>query len=98
MKRSLILLALIATGSFTNGAPGTVQVALVPPDRIIDAAHFHRRKVGEIEVIILTQESAGLLTFYLDGQPVAKVIQGEAIRIYLSPGRYRFGIIPSSHV
>src|SRR5205085_12688221 len=69
-----------------------------PPDRIIDAAHFHRRKVGEIEVIILTQESAGLLTFYLDGQPVAKVIQGEAIRIYLSPGRYRFGIIPSSHV
>jgi hypothetical protein len=98
MKWLLMVLALIATGSLANAAPGTIQVPLVPSERIIDATHFYRRTATEIEVAILAQESAGLLTFYLDGQPVAKVSQGEAIRLYLSPGRHRFGIIRSSHV
>jgi hypothetical protein len=74
-----------------------VRVSSIPPLQIIDATHFHRRNAGEIEVVILRQAFRGLLTFYLNGQPVAKLGQSEAIRLYLSPARYRFGVIPSSH-
>ena len=98
MKRLLMVLALAATGCTTSEGTGAVRVPFVPPGQIIDATHFHRRNAGEIEVFILCQASEGLLTFYLDRQPVAKLSGGEAIRLYLSPGRHRFGVIPSSQV
>jgi hypothetical protein len=58
----------------------------------MDATHFHRRSGDEIEVIIV-QQAQDLMTFFLNRQPIAKLGQGEAMRLYLSPGRYRFGAI-----
>jgi hypothetical protein len=98
MKRLLIVLALAATSYPTSGGAAKVRYPFISPLQIIDATHFQRRNAGEIEVFILSQASGGLLTFYLNGQPVAKLSGGEAIRLYLSPARYRFGVIPYSHV
>jgi hypothetical protein len=98
MKRLLIALVLAATVHPANGGAGKVRYPFVSPLQIIDATHFQRRNAAEIEVFILSRTSGGLLTFYLNGQPVAKLSGGEAIRLYLSPGRYRFGVIPFSHV
>jgi hypothetical protein len=98
MKRLLIALVLAATVYPASGGAGKVRYPFVSPLQIIDATYFQRHNAGEIEVFVLSQASGGLLTFYLNGQPVAKLSGGEAIRLYLSPGRCRFGVIPSSHV
>jgi hypothetical protein len=97
MKRLLIVVVFAVTGCTTSERTVEVRVSSIPPLQIIDATHFHRRNAGEIEVVILRQAGGGLLIFYLNGQPVAKLDRGEAIRLYLSPARYRFGVIPSSH-
>ena len=34
------------------------------------------------------------MTFQLDRKPLARLHRGEAIRLYLRPGRYRFGVVP----
>lgn len=93
-----MVLALVATGSSTGKGADAEPFSFVPPSQIIDTTHFHRRNAGEIEVIVLGRAPGGLLVFYLNGHPVAKLTGGEVIRLYLSPGRYRFGVIPSSHV
>lgn len=98
MKRLLIALVLAATVYPASGGAGEVRYPFVSSSQIIDATHFRRCNAAEIEVFILNQASEGLLIFYLNRQPVAKLNGGEAIRLYLSPGRCRFGVIPSSHV
>lgn len=97
MKWLLIALALAASSYPISGAP-TARYSHIAPLQIIDATYSQRHNAGEIEVFILSQTSGGLLIFYLNGQPVAKLEGGEFIRLYLSPARYRFGVIPYSHV
>ena len=93
-----MILALAATGCTASEGADAVRFSFVPPDRIIDGTHFYRRNAGEIEVFVLSEAAEGLLTFYLKGQPVAKLNGGEVIRLYLSPGHYRFGVLPATHV
>jgi hypothetical protein len=98
MKRLFIYLVLaVITCPAGKSAPTIIRAARVPTAQIIDASHFQRRSKDEIETVIVHQtRGAGLLTFYLNGQPIAKLGRGEGIRLYLSPGRYRFGVA-SSH-
>ena len=98
MKRLLIALALAASIHPGSAGAGKAKFLFVPPSQIIDARHFERHNAGEVEIFILNGASGGLLNFCLNGQPLAKLSGGEAIPLYLSPGRYRFGVIPSSHI
>jgi len=69
-------------------------VPLVPPKQIVDATHLQRRSADDIEVVVLSQSGgSSLMTFQLNRRPIAKLRQGEAILLYLSPARYRFGVI-----
>lgn len=98
MKRVVAYLALtVISCPASQSAPTVNRIAAVPAAQIIDASHFQRRSKDEIETVIVHQtRGAGLLTFYLNGHPIAKLGRGEGIRLYLSPGRYRFGVA-SSH-
>ena len=98
MKRLFIYVALVVISCpASKSAPAIIRAVPVPAAQIIDASHFERHSKDEIETVIVHQtRGAGLLTFYLNGQPVAKLGRGEGVRLYLSPGRYRFGVA-SSH-
>src|SRR5438128_2536999 len=99
MSRLLIVLALAAAGYVSRERAVAGLASFVPSGRIIDATHLHRRSADEIEIIIVREASGGgLLIFHLNRQPIAKLDAGEMIRLYLSPGRYRFGVMPESHV
>lgn len=96
MKRVTVLLTLILTIGTPNAKPVEIRASLVPDSQVIDAAHFRRKTKGEIEVVVVQRaRGAGLLTFHLNGRPTAKLGHAEAVRLYLAPGRYRFGVSPS---
>lgn len=97
MKRLFIILGLAVSSCTTSQGPSIViRASSVSAAQIIDATHLHRHTVDEIEVVVVQQvRGEGLLTFHLNGQPMAKLAPDEMIRFYLSPGRYRFGIAPS---
>jgi hypothetical protein len=68
----------------------------VPAAQVIDATHLRRHSNDEIEVVVVQQvRGSGLLTFHLNGRAVAKLDYADWICLYLSPGRYRFGVDPS---
>jgi hypothetical protein len=97
MKTLLFVVALAVSGFTTSqSTPIVIRASAVPAARIIDGTHLHRRSNDEIEIVVVRQARAGgLLTFLLDRQPTAKLDHDEAIRLYLSPGRHRFGVVPS---
>jgi hypothetical protein len=96
MKRLCVLLVLFGT---ICDAPARrrleIRASPVPSAQVIDATHLRRHSKGDIEVVIVQQARPGLLTFHLDGRAIAKLDYAEWIRLYLSPGRYRFGVVPS---
>jgi hypothetical protein len=64
--------------------------------QVVDATLLRRHSKNEIEVVVVQQvPGSGLLTFHLNGRAVAKLAYADWTRLYLSPGRYRFGIVPS---
>jgi len=96
--KGLLVFALVVAGCANGERSGGVRVPLVPPKQIVDATHLQRRSADDIEVVVLSQSGgSSLMTFQLNRRPIARVRQGEAILLYLSPARYRFGIIPYSH-
>lgn len=96
MKRLCVLLVLF--GAICD-APASrrfqIHASPVPSTQVIDATHLRRHSKDEIEVVIVQQARPGLLTFHLNGRAVAKLDYADWVRLYLSPGRYRFGIVPS---
>jgi hypothetical protein len=95
MRRFLILLlALAITGSAFARDPGAARFRTVPPERISDPSYSERRTPGDVEVVIVNLGRGGLMTFELDRKPVARLYRREALRLYLRPGRYRFGVVP----
>lgn len=94
MRCFLILLALASAASAYGKDSAAVRLPAVPPDRIIDPSHSERRSREDIEVLIFNQHGVGLMTFQLNRKPVAKLRRREAIRLYLRPARYRFGVVP----
>ena len=95
----MLLLTLVLTiGSASAKKPLEARVPLVPDAQVIDAAHLRRNAKDEIEVVVVQRaRGAGLLTFHLNGRPTAKLGYGEGLRLYLAPGRYRFGVAPSHY-
>ena len=63
---------------------------------MVDVRRLVRSDPKEREVVIINS-GAGMLMFHLDRRPVASVARREALRLYLLPGRYRFGVRPTSH-
>lgn len=96
MKRLFILLVLCGT---ICDAPAGRRFEIhgwpVPSTQIVDATHLRRNSKDEVEVVIVQQARRGLLTLHLNSRAVAKLEYAEFIRLYLPPGRYRFGVAPS---
>ena len=96
MRSVAALIGFVALISVTSGASETFRVPLVPESRVADVRRLVRGNPKEREVVILNSD-AQMLVFHLDRRPVASVARGEALRLYLLPGRYRFGVRPTSH-
>lgn len=97
LLRILFLATTLSSSSPTTEAK-TIRVSLVPETQVVDPTHFSRQSKEEIEVVVVqAARGTGLLTFYLNGRPIAKIAPGEAILLYLAPRRYRFGLMPSNH-
>ena len=105
MRIQLLATAIILAGCLSGHAAPPGKVALVPPKRVSDATHFERRSAEEVEVVIAQlwpvmgarARQNRLLAFQLNRKPVATFFAGEAVRLYLRPGRYRLGVIPTSN-
>jgi hypothetical protein len=76
--------------------PLEIQASSVSAAQVVDATHLRRHSNNEIEVVVVQQvPGSGLLTFHLNGRAVVKLAHADWTRLYLSPGRYRFGVVPS---
>lgn len=97
MKLLSILLALAVTiCSASARRPLEIRESPVSAAQVIDATHLRRHSNDELEVVVVQQvRGSGLLTFHLNGRAVAKLAYADWICLYLSPGRYRFGVVPS---
>jgi hypothetical protein len=103
MKSRLLLvaIAIVVSGCATTPTP-TSSARPVPSDRLLAPQYFHRHDAGDIEVIVkrdqgLSGTGTGIV-LHLDGKPVAKLASGEIVRLYLPPGRYLLGVIPTVNV
>ena len=88
-------------GCATTPTP-TSTARPVPKDRILSSAYFHRRDSQDVEVIVkrdqgLSGSGTGII-LHLDGKPIAKLASGEIARLYLAPGRYLLGVVPTLNV
>ena len=95
MQRLTIATALLAAAcaSATGETGGPRHI---PRDQILDARHFTRHSSDEVEVIVVrTRLNVGFLTVWLDGKAIAKIAEGQAMRLFLLPGQHRFGVVPS---
>jgi hypothetical protein len=93
---SFILFCFVPVCVVEGGRPIEFQPSPIPSSQLIDATHLRRQTRDELEVVIVHQaRGAGLLTFLLNGRAIAKLGYADWVRLYLSPGRYRFGAIPS---
>jgi hypothetical protein len=92
-----ILLAVVAASSPAfAGKAIEIHESPISRSQILDAIHLQRHSNDEVEVIIVQQaRGSGLLSFHLDGRPVAKLDYADWVRLYLKPRRYRFGVAPS---
>jgi hypothetical protein len=96
--RILAILLAVFAASFPAFAGKQIEARESPISRkqILDPTHLQRHSNRDVEVIIVQQvRSSGLLSFYLDGQPVAKLGYADWVRLYLEPRRCRFGVAPS---
>jgi hypothetical protein len=97
--RTLALLVAVFAASFPAFAGKAIEIHESPISRgqILDPTHLQRHSNNEVEVIIVQQaRGSGLLSFHLDGRPVAKLDYGDWVRLYLEPRHYRFGVAPSN--
>lgn len=95
---SSILLCFVPVYAVNAGRPIEFHALPIPSAQVIDATHLHRHAKDELEVVIVQQvRDAGLLTFHLNGRAIAKLEYADWVRLYLPPGRYRFGVTPSSN-
>lgn len=97
MKRlSVVLLLALTIGKASAGRHLEILPSPVASTQVINATNLRRHSKDEIEVVIAQQvRGSGQLTLNLNGQAVAKLGYADWVRLYLSPGRYRFGIVPS---
>jgi hypothetical protein len=97
MKLLGILLALaVSICSASAGRPLEIRGSPVSAAQVIDATHLQRHSKSEIEVVVVQQvRGSGLLTFHLNGRAIVKLAYADWTCLYLSPGRYRFGVVPS---
>jgi hypothetical protein len=92
----MLVAATLSSRSPLAARPIEIHAEPVSAAHAIDATHLRRHSKSEVEVVIAQQaRGAGLLTFHLNGHPVAKLEYADWVRLYLLPGRYRFGIAPS---
>ena len=90
----LALLAMIASANAKRRLE--MRASAIPDTQVIDATHLRRTGQEQVEVVIVQQaKGSGLLLFHLNGRATAKLAYGEWMRLYLQPGRYRFGVLPS---
>ncbi len=81
---------------FVCAIANATEIPLIPSDQVIVRDYFVRHTPAEIEVIVLRNRIYdGLITLSVNGRAIAKFAQGQAIRLYLRPGSYRFGVVPS---
>ena len=96
MRRLFILFVLCGTiCDAPAGRRFEIHGRPVPSTQVVDTTHLRRHSKVEVEVVIVQQARPGLLTLHLDSRAVAKLDYAEFIRLYLPPGRYRFGVAPS---
>jgi hypothetical protein len=98
MKNLLLLALLIMTGCATTTTP-SAEVRLISDSQIIAPSYFQRSNAKQIEVLIkrdqgLIGSGTGVI-FSIEGKPVARLGAGQGARIYLNPGRYLFGVLPT---
>lgn len=105
-KASLLTYALLSavvpilffSGCSTTPTP-TSEVRPISGSQIIAASYFRRTDPGQVEVLIkrdvgFTGGGSGII-FFIDGKQVAKLGAGQGARIYLKPGKYLFGVLPT---
>lgn len=97
MRTLFTFLALAAAACFAADKPQSRSFPLLQPAQIMDASYSTRHNAKEVEVVILNLASKQM-TFQLERKPIAKITPGYAFRLYLSPGDYRFGIVPTYQV
>jgi hypothetical protein len=96
--RTLAILLAVVSALSPAFAGKAIEARESPISRnqILDPTQLQRHSNREVEVIIVQQvRGSGLLSFYLDGRPVAKLDYADWVRLYLEPRRYRFGVAPS---
>jgi hypothetical protein len=94
----LILASPFLLGCSTTPTP-TADVKSIAGSQIIAANYFRRTDASQIEVLIkrdvgFTGSGSGII-FHIEGKPVAKLGAGQGARIYLKPGKYLFGVLPT---
>jgi hypothetical protein len=97
--RTLAILLAVVAASSPAFAGKAIEIHQLPISRnqILDATHLQRHSSNEVELIIVQQaRGSGLLSFHLDGRPVAKLDYRDWVRLYLEPRHYRFGVAPSN--
>lgn len=95
---STAIAAIALVGCSTTPTP-TSEVKPVSGSQIIASHYFRRSDTSQIEVLIkrdvgFTGGGSGIV-FHIDGKPVAKLGAGQGARIYLKPGKYLFGVLPT---
>jgi hypothetical protein len=98
MKTILIVIALSLVGCSTTPIP-TAQIRPLSAGQILAPNYFKRTDANQVEVVIkrdvgFTGAGSGII-FSIEGKPVAKLGVGQGARIYLKPGRYLFGVLPT---
>jgi hypothetical protein len=101
MKVLLIALAFVLSACATTPTP-TAKARPVAAERILVPEYFHKRNPQDVEVIVkrdsgLSGAGTGII-LHINGKPIAKLASGEIARLYLSPGRYLLGVIPTINV
>ncbi len=95
MQRLLVILALTAVGVSSVHAQEGRKFTAIPADQVIDDSVVRRHSSAEVEISVLQAACGELLTFCLNGRAVAKLAGSQMVPLYLTPGRYRFGVVPS---
>ena len=95
---STVLAAIALVGCSTTPTP-TSEVRPISGTQIIAANYFRRTDPNQVEVLIkrdvgFTGGGSGII-FSIEGKPVAKLGAGQGARIYLKPGKYLFGVLPT---
>jgi hypothetical protein len=81
---ALALLVAVFPASSPALAAKAIEIHESPVSRnqILDPTHLQRHSNNEVEVIIVQQaRGSGLLSFHLDGRPVAKLDYGDWMRL-----------------